>query len=194
MKSLLIGCGVVVLIALGIGGCAATYGVAGYNRAKELNEVVNNNQHEVDNQFQRRMDLVQQAMGTVKGLAAQEQKIFLGIAEARKAYFQGDKTIAQKAEAADAMVPAISRLLLLQEQYPQLKSNEAFLKLQDEIEGNENRLAVARKNYNDSVKELNLYTQTFPNKFFAQLAGVHEAEYIKAPEAAKTAPVVDFSK
>ena len=171
---------------LAIGGCAASLWRRRLQPRHGLDQNVKAQQSEVDNQFQRRIDLVQQAVATVKGTAAQEQKVFLGIAEARKAYFQPDKTLAQKAEAADAMVPAISRLLLLQEQYPELKSNEAFLKLQDQIEGNENRLAVARKNYNEAVNELNLFTRTFPNKFFAQFAGVHEAEFIKAPEAAKT--------
>ena len=138
-------------------------------------------------------DLVPQIEATVKGTALQEQKVFLGIANSRKAYFQADN-VADKAAAANQFTSALSRLLVLQEQYPELKSNEAFLKMQDTVEGTENRLSVERNRYNDAVRDLNLFTQTFPNSFFAQLAGVRPAEYLKAPEAASTAPKIDFSK
>jgi len=179
--------GLLIIAVLG-GGCA----LVGYNRAIAMNETVKSNWSQVENQLQRRYDLIPNLVATVKGTAAQEQAVFLGIANARKAYFQAD-TVAEKAKAATQVESALSRLLLLQESYPQLKSNEAFLKLQDQIEGTENRLTVARENYNESVRTLNTYVRQFPGSFFARLAGVSEAEYFQVDQAAKTAPKVDFS-
>ncbi|HEY5311462.1 MAG TPA: LemA family protein [Pirellulales bacterium] len=195
MKPLFIGCLIVVAVALLVGGCAATFGVAEYNRAKQLDQNVQSQWAQVEVQLQRRFDLVPQLEATVKGAAGQEQKVFLGIANARKAYFQADKDdVPAKAAAANQFNSALSRLLMLQEQYPQLKSNEAFMKMQDTIEGTENRLSVERGRYNDAVRELDLFTQTFPNSFFAQLAAVRPAPYLKPPEAVSEAPKIDFSK
>ena len=157
-----------------------------------MNETVKSNWSQVENQLQRRYDLIPNLVATVKGTAAQEKDVFLGIANARKAYFQAD-TVAEKGKAATQVESALSKLLLLQEAYPQLKSNDAFMKLQDELAGTEDRVAVARRDYNNSVQSLNTYVQQFPGSFFARLAGVKEAEYFKIDEAAKTAPKVDFS-
>jgi LemA protein len=179
--------GLLVIAALG-GGCI----YSGYNRAIAMDESVKNSWSQVENQLQRRYDLIPNLVATVKGTAAQEQAVFLGIADARKAYFQADN-VADKAKAATQVESALSRLLLLQESYPQLKSNEAFLKLQDQLEGTENRLTVERQNYNDSVRALNTFVRQFPGSFFARLAGVGEAEYFQIDKAAKTAPKVDFS-
>lgn len=195
MKPFLVGCVVILAIVVIIAGIAVSFGIAGYNQAKRLDQNVQERFAQVDVQLQRRFDLVPQIEATVKGTALQEQKVFLGIANARKAYFQADKTdVAAKAAAANEFNSALSRLLVLQEQYPELKSNEAFLKMQDTVEGTENRLSVERNRYNEAVRELNLFTQTFPNNFFAQLAGVRQAEYLKAPQEAATAPKIDFSK
>jgi len=191
-KTGLVGCLVIAAVAVLIGIGVAVFGVGGYNRAKELDQNVKNQWAQVEVQLQRRFDLVPQLEATVKGVAGQEQKVFLGIANARKAYFQADN-VAGKAAAANDFNSALSRLLVLQEQYPQLKSNEAFLKMQDTVEGTEDRLSVERKRYNDAVRDLDLFTQTFPNSFYAQFAGVKPAEYLKAPEAAQTAPKIDFS-
>jgi LemA protein len=179
--------GLLAVAVLG-GGCA----LVGYNHAIAMNETVKSNWSQVENQLQRRYDLIPNLVATVKGTAGQEKDVFLGIANARKAYFQAD-TVADKAKAATQVESALSKLLLLQEAYPQLKSNDAFMKLQDELAGTENRVAVARKDYNDSVQSLNTYVQQFPGSFFSRLAGVKEAEYFKIDEAAKTAPKVDFS-
>lgn len=193
MKPLLMGCLIIVVVALLVGGCAASFGIGGYNQAKALDQDVQSQWAQVEVQLQRRFDLVPQLEATVKGAAGQEQKVFLGIANARKAYFQADNVPA-KAAAANDFNSALSRLLVLQEQYPQLKSNEAFLKMQDTIEGTENRLSVERGRYNEAVRKLDLFTQTFPNSFFAQLAGVHPAPYLKPPEHVSEAPKIDFSK
>ncbi|HXT61381.1 MAG TPA: LemA family protein [Pirellulales bacterium] len=182
--------GLLVLALLG-GGCV----YQGYNSAIGLDEEVKQRWAQVENELQRRYELIPNLVNTVKGIAGQEQKVFLGVANARKAYFQAQDqgTVAEKAEAAGDVERTLSRLLMLQEKYPELKSNESFLKLQDELEGTENRLAVERKRYNDAVQTLNIYVRRFPGTFFASLAGVHSAEYFKIEAEAKTAPKVDFS-
>jgi LemA protein len=188
MKPLLV-IGLVAVVILIVFGMAA---LGGYNSVVGMDEKVNNAWAEVDNQLKRRNDLVPELVNTVKGVAAQEQTVFLGIANARKAYFQAE-TVQQKQEAGRQMDGALSRLLLLQEQYPQLKSNESFLKLQDSLEGTENRLTVARERYNESVQELNQYIRQLPGRFWAMLAGVDKHTYYKIEDADRKAPNVDFS-
>lgn len=188
----LIGVAVLFLVvALVLGGCA----FSGYNQAVSLDEDVKQRWAQVENQLQRRYDLIPNLVETVKGIAGQEQAVFLGIAEARKAYFQAKEsgTVAEQAATASGVERALSRLLFLQEQYPQLKSNESFLKLQDELAGTENRLAVERKRYNEGVQELNTFIRRFPSSFYASLAGVQPADYFEVPEAARETPKVDFS-
>ncbi|HEX4148862.1 MAG TPA: LemA family protein [Pirellulales bacterium] len=193
MKPLAIGCLAILALVVVLGIGFATFGVGQYNQAKTLDQNVQTQWAQVEVQLQRRFDLVPQLEATVKGLAGQEQKVFLGIANARKAYFQADN-VADKAAAANDFNSALSRLLMLQERYPELKSNEAFLKMQDTVEGTENRLSVERGRYNDAVRELDVFTQTFPHNFFASFAGVKRVEYLKAPAEAETAPKIDFSK
>ncbi len=185
--------GVILLAVLAgvfiVGGCL----YSGYNRAVGLDEGVKSAWAQVDNQLQRRFELIPNLVETVKGFAAQEQDIFLGVAKAREAYFQG-KTVADKAQAAGMVESALSRLLVLRETYPELKSNESFLKLQDSLEGTENRLAVERQRYNEMVKELNTFARGVLGRLYASLAGVSKAEYFLVPEGAKATPIVDFSK
>jgi LemA protein len=171
-----------------VGGCV--YG--GYNKAVTLDEAVQSAWAEVENQLQRRYDLVPNLVETVKGVAAQEKDVFLGIAKARESYFQA-KGPAQKAKAAGVFESALSRLLVLRETYPELKSNESFMKLQDSLEGTENRLTVGRKRYNDTVRTLNTFSRRLLGRFYTGLAGVEKAEYFEVAEAAKDAPKVDFS-
>jgi LemA protein len=180
--------GIIVLVVLLGGGCV----VQGYNKAMTLDANVKEQWAQVENQLQRRYDLIPNLVATVKGVAGQEQKVFLGIAEAQKGYFQA-KTVPEKAAAANEVESALSRLLVLSQQYPTLKSNESFLKLQDSIEGTENRLSVERGRYNDSVKELDVYMRQFPSSFYASLAGIKQPEYFKVPEEAKAVPKVDFN-
>ena len=188
MKPLLIAGLVVLCFFLLVGGCV----YSGYNRAIGLDEDVKNQWSQIDNQLQRRYDLIPNIVETVKGTAKQEKDVFLGIAEARKAYFQADN-VADKTHAANQVETQLSRLLLLQEKYPELKSNEAFLKLQDQLEGTENRLSVARQNYNEAVRTLNTMARQFPGSIYARLAGVKEAEYFQIEKPAREAPKVDFS-
>jgi LemA protein len=184
--------GVVVLVAFVIGGGCVAMGYQGYNKAIRMDEAVKNRWSEVDNQLQRRFDLIPNLVATVQGTAKQEKDVFLGIANARKAYFQAD-TVNDKARAAGQVESALSRLLLLKETYPELKSNTAFLKLQDQLEGTENRLTVARQNYNAAVQDLNTFIRPFPGRLYASFAGVKEAEYFKIDQAARETPKVDFS-
>lgn len=178
---------VVLLGVFVVGGCA----YSGYKKAVHLDEQVSGQWAEVENQLQRRYELIPNLVGTVQGLTDQESKIFLGVAEARKAYFSAD-TRAEKIEAAGGVERALSRLLVLRETYPELRSNEAFLKLQDSVEGTENRLAVARGRYNDAVRVLNTYIREPLGRVMAGFAGVDKAEYFEMNEAAAEAPKVDF--
>lgn len=177
-----------------IGGCF----YSGYNRAVTLDEGVKAAWAQVENQLQRRYDLLPNVVETVKGVASQEQEVFLGIAKAREAYFQArdnkEATVGDKAKAATVYESALSRLLVLKETYPELKSNQSFLKLQDTLEGTENRLAVERQRYNDTVRTLNTFTRGLLGRIYSSLAKVSPAEYFEVPDAAKAAPKVDFSK
>lgn len=172
-----------------VGGCA----YSGFNKAVALDENVKSGWAEVDNQLQRRFELIDNLVETVKGFAGQEKDIFLGIAKARESYFQA-KSTGDKVRAAGGFESALSRLLVLRESYPQLKSNESFLKLQDTLEGTENRLAVARKRYNEHVKMLNTFSRKLLGRLYASFADVEKAEYFEVAEEAKTAPKVNFSK
>ncbi len=163
----------------------------GHDRAVRLDEEVKTAWAQVENQLQRRFDLIDNLVSTVKGFAAQEKDVFLGIAETRKSYFQA-KSVGAKAKAAGMFESALSRLLVLRESYPELKSNQSFLKLQDSLEGTENRLSVERKRYNDSVKSVNVFTRKFFGGFYASLAKVERAEYFEIGEEAKAVPKVDF--
>jgi LemA protein len=187
-KVLLIFLAVIVVGVLIVGGCA----YHGYNRAISLDEQVNNAWAEVENQLKRRYDLVPNLVETVKGYASQEKEIFLGVANARKAYFQAN-TRPEQMKASQGLERALSRLLVLREQYPELKSNESFMKLQDSLEGTENRIAVARRRYNTDVKALNTFTRTLLGRLYSSLAGVKPAEYFHVEEAEQQAPKVNFS-
>ncbi len=177
----------IVGLVLLTGGCV----LSGYNRAITLDEAVKNQWAQVENQLQRRFELIPNLVETVKGVAKQEDKIYLGVANARKAYFQA-ATVNQKAQAAAGFERALSRLLVLREQYPQLKSNQSFLKLQDQLEGTENRLAVERKRFNDRVTAVNTFVRKLPGRFYADLAGVEKAEYFAIEEEAAESPKVSF--
>jgi LemA protein len=182
---------VVVVVLLGL-AVAALY-IPGYNRAIRLDQAANEAWADVDAQLQRRLDLVPNLVATVQGYATHEKEIFENIAQARTKYFQADN-VAGKIQASNELTGLLSRLLVLQEQYPQLKANQNFLSLQDQLEGTENRIAVARTRYNEAVRELNSYVRGFPGSFFAKRAGVQPKPFFETTEAARTAPPkVDFS-
>jgi LemA protein len=187
LKGVLIVFGVIVLIfALAIGNI-----VSGYNRVIAMDENVKAKWAQVDNQLKRRYDLIPNLVETVKGYATHEKEIFENIAEARTKYFQA-KDVKSQIETSNQLEGALSRLLVLQERYPELKANEAFLKLQDSLEGTENRIAVERKRYNEAVQSMNSYIRTILGRFYALLAGISEAQYYEIPAGEKEAPKVKF--
>jgi len=179
---------VVAVIALMFGGAY----VSSRNQMVTKNEAVKSAWAEVDVVLQRRADLIPNLVETVKGFAAQEQTVFHDIAAARSALL-GAKTPADKIAANGQLDGAIGRLLVVVENYPQLKSNENFLRLQDELAGTENRIAVERKRYNDTLQDYNTYIGLFPNSLFAGWAGFQRNnDYFKASEASREAPKVQF--
>jgi len=182
---------IVIGIILIIGLLTVQWFISGYNRVIALDENVKNNWAEIENQLKRRYDLIPNLVETVKGYAKHEKEIFEHIADARTKYFQAN-TVKEKIEASYGLERALSRLLLLQERYPQLRASENFLKLQDSLEGTENRIAVARRRYNIAVRALNTYIRTFFGRFFASITGITSAEYYEIPEAEKEAPKVKF--
>jgi LemA protein len=178
---------VVAIALLAVGGCL----VGQYNRLVTADQKVKAGWAEVDNQLQRRSDLIGNLVETVKGVATQEQVVFGEIARARAA-LGGARTPEQGIEAGRAMDSALSRLLVVIENYPQLRSNEQFTQLMDEIAGTENRLAVARNRYNLEAQSFNTMVKTFPTMVFAGMMGFKEAPYYPVPEASKERPNVDF--
>jgi LemA protein len=157
------------------------------------NEAVKSAWSQVDVVLQRRADLIPNLVEAVKGYAQQEQTVFGDIAKARSALLSAGSP-QQKIAANGQLDGAIGRLLLIVENYPQLKSNENFLRLQDELAGTENRIAVERKRYNDTLQDYNTYSQQFPNSIFAGWAGFKPNEaYFTASEGARQVPKVNFS-
>lgn len=179
---------VVAIALLAVGGCV----VGQYNRLVTADQRVKGGWAEVDNQLQRRSDLIGNLVETVKGVATQEQVVFGEIARARAA-LGGAHTPQQGIEAGRAMDSALSRLLVVIENYPQLQSNQQFAQLMDEIAGTENRLAVARNRYNLEAQSFNTMIKVFPANLFAPMMGFQPAPYYPVPEAAKAVPKVDFS-
>ena len=185
--------GIVVLVVLALVAVviAGMY-VSSRNEMVRKNEAVKSDWAQVDVVLQRRADLIPNLVETVKGFASQEQTVFHDIASARSA-LMGAQTPADKIAANGQLDGALGRLLLIVENYPQLKSNENFLRLQDELAGTENRIAVERKRYNDAVQDYNTYIGLFPNNIFARWAGFQRNDaYFAAPEASREAPKVQF--
>ncbi len=156
------------------------------------NETIKAQWAQVDNVLERRADLIPNLVETVKGFAAHEESVFGEIAAARAA-MMGAKTPGERIAANGQLDSALGRLMVVVENYPQLKSNENFLRLQDELAGTENRIAVERRRYNEAIQDYNTYIGLFPNSFFAGWAGFKRNEdYFKAPEAARQVPKVEF--
>ena len=185
----------IILIVLGVilfvGFIAFRWVIGGYNRVIIMDENVKGKWAQVENQLKRRYDLIPNLVETVKGYAKHEKELFENIAEARTKYFQA-KNVKNKIEGANRLEGVLSRLLLLRETYPELKANQSFLKLQDSLEGTENRISVERKRYNEAVQGLNTYIRTFFGRFFAVMAGISNAEYYEIPETEKETPKVKF--
>jgi LemA protein len=187
LKIALIVVGILLLIGLG----TFKWVVGEYNKVIAMDENVKASWAQVENQLKRRYDLIPNLVETVKGYAKHEKELFENIAEARTKYFQA-KDVKGKIQASNQLEGVLSRLLLLREAYPQLKANESFLKLQDSLEGTENRISVERKRYNESVQLLNTYRRTVFGRCFAALASVSAAEYYEIPEGQAETPKVTF--
>ena len=193
-----LGCLLPLGIILAIALIAGLWFVKTYNKGVTFDENVKQSWSEIDNQLKRRMDLLDNLVETVKGYAKHEKELFTYLADARKAYFTASKSGSQadKIKAAGGLDRALSRLLLLKERYPDLKANQSFLKLQDSIEGTENRIAVARKRYNEAARALNAFRRSFFGRFFAAMTGLEEAPYYELEEEekeqAKKPPKVSF--
>jgi len=184
---------IVVVVLLIVALLVGSWFVGIRNQMVTKRETVNAAWSSVDIALQRRSDLIPNLVETVKGYASQETTIFTEIAKARSALI-GARTPADKIAANGALDSALSRLLVITENYPQLKSNENFLRLQDELAGTENRIAQERRNYNNTVQDYNTYIQLFPNSLLAGLSGFARNDaYFKADEGARTAPKVNFN-
>jgi len=183
---------VIAVIAVLLLACFGSY-ISAKNQMVTKNEAVKAAWSQVDIVLQRRADLIPNLVETVKGFALQEQTVFGDIAKARSRLLSAT-TPSDKIAANGQLDSAIGRLLVVVENYPQLKSNENFLRLQDELAGTENRIAVERKNYNDKLQDYNTFIGLFPSSVWAGMAGFKRNEaYFAASEGAKTAPKVDFS-
>jgi LemA protein len=183
---------VIVIVGVIVLACFGAY-VSTKNTLVSKNESVKAAWSQVDIVLQRRADLIPNLVETVKGYAQQEQTVFGDIAKARSALLSAD-TPQQKIAANGQLDEALGRLLLVIENYPQLRSNENFLRLQDELAGTENRIAVERKRYNDTLRDYNTYVQQFPNSLFAGWAGFKTNDaYFEASEGSRVAPHVNFS-
>lgn len=197
-KTALVTLGVILLFVLTLG----TWTFSSYNNLVRLSNAADTQWSQVENQMQRRADLIPNLVNTVKGYAGQEREIFTRIAEARSRLLSAT-TPEQKIDANNQLSQALrdggllgtgGRFLAITEQYPQLKSDQNFLRLQDELAGTENRLAQERRLYNLAVQDYNNSRQTFPNVLIAGLMGFKDKPLFKAEEGAKQAPTVDFSK
>lgn len=176
--------GVVILLIVG-------YLWSTYNSLITLNEAVDNQWAQVETQYQRRFDLIPNLVEAVKGSMSQEQKVFGDIADARTRY-AGAGTTNEKVDAANQMEGALARLLVVMENYPDLKSNENVKNLMTQLEGTENRVSVERKRFNDNVRDFNITIKRFPANMIAGMLGFSERDYFQATEGAETAPKVDF--
>lgn len=188
MKAVLI---LILIIVILLAWFGSIY-VGHRNQMVRLKESIDAQWSQVDVVLQRRADLIPNLVETVKGYAAQEQKVFGDIANARAALL-GAKTPSDKIAANGQLDGALGRLLAIAENYPQLKSNENFMRLQDELAGTENRIAIERRRYNEAVQAYNTYIGLFPNNIVASIAGFHRDDaYFKTDEGARQVPKVNF--
>jgi LemA protein len=194
MKALWVVLGVlgllVLVVILGFGSYVSTK-----NQLVQLNGDVNQTYSQVDIEQQRRLDLIPNLVASVKGYVKEESTVLTNIANARAGVIAAGSDRASSIKANGQLDVAISPLLRLQEQYPDLKGNEQFMRLEDELSGSENRIAVARRRYNLSLEAYDNNVQSFPNSIWANMAGFkYRDEYFKGNPANATAPTVDFGK
>lgn len=177
---------VVVVLAVLVGSV-----VSSYNGLVDTREQVTAAQANVETYLQRRADLIPNLVSTVKGYAAHEEEVYTALADAR-AELAGANTVDEMNEANAALDSALSRLLVVVENYPELKADSQFINLQDELAGSENRIAQARKDYNEIAQNYNAKIQKFPTVILANLFGFDAAEYFEATEESQTVPSVNF--
>jgi LemA protein len=176
--------GGLAVLALALSGC-------GYNQMVTMKEQVDSAWAQVQNQLQRRNDLIPNLVEVTKGYAAHEKEIFESVANARSRLI-GAGSRDEQIEAANQLTGALGRLLAIAEQYPQLKADQQFARLSDELAGTENRIAVERKRYNDTVQAFNTYIKQLPRSLYAGWMGFTPQKYFEVPASAQQVPKVDF--
>jgi len=191
MKKGLIGCLVVVAVLLVVGLLMGSILVSSYNHMVTEREAVDRSWAQVQNVLQRRGDLIPNLVETVKGYASHEREVFEQVAEARSR-LAGASTPQEASQANAGMTSALSRLLAIAENYPQLKANENFIRLQDELAGSENRIATERMRFNEAVRTYNTLIKRFPNNLIAGFFSFGEKEYFEASAEAREVPKVKF--
>lgn len=197
-RNLLITLAVILIVVFGTYSCVS----GKYNSTVALEEQVTSQWAQVENQYQRRYDLIPNLVNTVKGYAKQESEVFTQVAEARSkaggvieidsSVLEDEEKMAQFQQVQDSLSGALQRLLSVTENYPELKSNENFLALQDQLEGTENRISVERKKYNDLAQKYNTSIRQFPMNLFAANFGFKTKAYFTATSQAQEAPKVEF--
>lgn len=190
------------LIPLGIVFILGIWGVFTYNSLVPLDQAVKSSWSQVENQYQRRSDLIPNLVNVVKGYASHEKETLEGVVTARSkatsttidAGNMDEAALQRFQQSQDALSSALSRLMVVVERYPELKANEQFTNLMSQLEGTENRIAVARRDFNDVAKEYNTKRQSFPTVLIAGIVGFKERPYFAAQAGSEIAPTVDFSK
>ncbi|MBA7676127.1 Protein LemA [subsurface metagenome] len=187
LKTLLIIVGIIILIIV----IPYSYIKGTYNSLVTMDESVKGAWAQVENQLQRRYDLIPNYVETVKGYAAHEKEVFVKVTEARSKV-AGAGSINEKIQANNQLSSALSRLLVVVERYPELKANTNFIRLQDELAGTENRIAVERRRFNETVKVYNIKIRTFPTNIMAGMFGFEKATFFEVPKERQEAPKVKF--
>jgi LemA protein len=186
-KTTLIIAGIIALLVL----VPILYLKGTYNRLVRMDEQINGAWAQVENQLQRRYDLIPNLVETVKGYAEHEREVFVRVTEARSKV-AGAKAISEKISANNELSSALARLLVVVERYPELKANTNFIRLQDELAGTENRIAVERRRFNEAVRAYNTEIRSFPTNLIAGVLGFEKATFFEVPEERQEAPQVKF--
>jgi LemA protein len=187
LKTVLIIVGILILIIV----IPYSYLKGTYNTLVTMDESVKGAWAQVENQLQRRYDLIPNYVETVKGYAAHEKEVFVSVTEARSRV-AGAGSISEKIQANNQLSSALARLLVVVERYPELKANTNFIRLQDELAGTENRIAVERRRFNETVKAFNIKIRTFPTNIIAGMFGFEKAAFFEVPKERQEAPKVKF--
>jgi len=201
-KRTVIGCGVAVAVFILIALIFVFYGIGSYNSMVKMDENVKEKWSQVENVYQRRLDLIPNLVETVKGYAAHERETLQAVTEARakvggtvkigEEVLKNPAIFQQFQQAQASLTSALQRLMVVVERYPDLKANEGFLRLQDQLEGTENRITVERRRFNEAARAFNSYIKQFPRVILARMFGFNEKSYFKAQEGADVAPKVKF--